>query len=110
MIPDWKGPEAVDKKLLFKPGTWVIGGLIEGLDSMIPQVQRTLQGLTTDIGLQVDGAAAPGSTMRVEAVTSLSDEDRELLRELAEARNRFDIRLGANLTATATRENAMVPA
>jgi hypothetical protein len=111
MIPDWKGPEAVDKKLLFKPGTWVIGGLIEGLDSMIPQVQRTLQGLTTDIGLQVDGAAAPnGSTMRVEAVTSLSDEDRALLRELAEARNRFDIRLGANLTAAATRENAMVPA
>jgi hypothetical protein len=110
-LPDWKGPEAVDKKLLFKPGTWVIGGLIEGLDSMIPQVQRTLQGLTTDIGLQVDGAAAPnGSTMRVEAVTSLSDEDRALLRELAEARNRFDIRLGANLTAAATRENAMVPA
>jgi phage-related protein len=109
MIPDWKGPEAVDKKLLFKPGTWVIGGLIEGLDSMIPQVQRTLQGLTTDIGLQVDGAAAPnGSTMRVDAVTSLSDEDRALLRELAEARNQMDIRLGANLRAEEIRENAMV--
>jgi phage-related protein len=107
-LPDWKGPEAVDKKLLFKPGTWVIGGLIDGLDSMIPQVERTLSGLTTDIGLSVDGAAAPASSgLRVDATASLSDEDRALLRELAEARARVDVRLGANLTAATTRENAM---
>lgn len=109
MLPDWKGPESTDKKLLVKPGQWIIGGLIEGLDSMIPQVEKTLSGLTTDIGLSVDGAAAPGgSAMRVEAVTSLSDEDRALLRELAEARNRVDVHLGANLRAQEIRENAMV--
>jgi phage-related protein len=108
MLPDWKGPESTDKKLLVKPGQWIIGGLIEGLDSMIPQVEKTLSGLTTDIGLSVDGTAAPGgSRMRVEAVTSLSDEDRQLLRELAQARNRVDVRLGANLTSATKRENAM---
>jgi phage-related protein len=65
MLPDWKGPEAVDKKLLVKPGQWVIGGFIEGLESMIPQVERTLRGLTTDIGLSVDGAAAPSAPVFV---------------------------------------------
>lgn len=110
-LPDWKGPEAVDKKLLVKPGQWVIGGLIEGIDSMIPTVQRTLQGLTTDIGLQVDGAAAPGGArMRVDATAALADEDRQLLRKLAESRNQMDIRLGANLTAASQREYAMAVA
>jgi phage-related protein len=88
MLPNWKGPEAVDKKLLFKPGTWVIGGLIEGLDSMIPQVERTLQGLTTDIGLQVDAAAAPARPTA--PVTRFSDDDRQLLAGVGAMRGRTE--------------------
>jgi hypothetical protein len=66
-----------------------------------------LSALTTDIGLQVDGAASP-SALRVETVTSLSDEDRALLRELAEARNRIDIRTDANTRVAEIKRDAMV--
>lgn len=85
----------------------VIGGFVDGLERAIPTVQRALSALTTDIGLQVDGSAAP-SALRVEATTSLADEDRALLRELAEARNRFDIRTDANTRVAEIRRDAMV--
>lgn len=110
MIPDWKGPEDTDKKLLTPAGKFIIGGLIEGIDSMIPQVQRTLQGLTTDIGLNVDAAAAPAESnrLRVDATAFLSDEDRELLREIAQASTRIDIRTDANTRAAEIKRDSML--
>lgn len=104
-LPDWKGPEAVDKQLLRKPGQWVIGGLIEGMDDEIPAVKSLLAGVTTDIGMSM---APPGGMSG--GTAALSDEDRELLRELAQSRNRVDVRLGANLTAASQREYAMAVA
>jgi phage-related protein len=59
MIPNWKGPERVDRDLLKKPAKWIVGGFAEHLQSMFPLVRKVLGGLTSDIGLQVDGAAAP---------------------------------------------------
>jgi phage-related protein len=105
MLPDWKGPPEKDKTILGPAGEMVIGGFVDGLQRAIPTVQRALAGLTTDIGLQVDGTV--GNTMRVDATASLSDDDRALLRELAEARNRVDVQLGANLTQASAREYAM---
>ncbi|THV26011.1 phage tail protein [Glycomyces paridis] len=61
-LPDWKGPEQVDRKILGPAGEMVIGGFVDGLERAIPSVQRALSGLTSDIGLQVDGAAAPSPT------------------------------------------------
>jgi phage-related protein len=109
MLPDWKGPAERDKTILGPAGEMVIGGFVDGLERAIPTVQRALAGLTSDIGLQVDGSAAPAS-LKVDATASLSEDDRALLRELAEARNRVDVRLGANLTEAARRENAMAVA
>jgi phage-related protein len=101
-IPDWKGPESTDKNLLYQEGRWIIGSLEDGMDDEIPAVESTLRGLTNDIGLSM---APPRHIGRTDS--AFSDEDRELLRELADARRRVDIRLGANLTATTKREHAM---
>jgi hypothetical protein len=54
---------------------------------MIPQVEKTLSGLTTDIGLSVDGAAAP---VRSQPTTTFSDEDRRLLAGVGAMRGRTD--------------------
>ena len=104
-LPDWKGPAERDRTILGPAGEMVIGGFVDGLERAIPSVQRALAGLTTDIGLQVDGSAG---ALRVEATTSLSEEDRALLRELAEARNQFDIRTDANTRVAEIRRDAMV--
>lgn len=106
-LPDWKGPAERDRTILGPAGEMVIGGFVDGLERAIPTVQRALSALTTDIGLSVDGAAAP-SSLRVEAVTSLSDEDRALLRELAEARNQFHVSTDANTRVQEIRRDAMV--
>ncbi|GAB3224108.1 hypothetical protein GCM10027447_12380 [Glycomyces halotolerans] len=59
MLPDWKGPESVDRRILAPSGEMVIGGFVDGIEDAIPSVQRALSDLTGDIGLQVDQGAAP---------------------------------------------------
>lgn len=49
MLPDWKGPMAVDKKILFDSGTAVLDGFNAGLASQIPDVQKTLNGVTSNL-------------------------------------------------------------
>ena len=49
-IPDWKGPESTDKKLLVPAGKGIMGGLMQGIDSEVPALRTQLQGLTTAIG------------------------------------------------------------
>lgn len=58
-IPDWKGPEAVDRDLLKGPARTIMGGFAEHLQSMFPLIERVMGGLTSDIGLSVDADAAP---------------------------------------------------
>ncbi|WP_026923290.1 phage tail protein [Glycomyces arizonensis] len=109
MLPDWKGPAERDASILRPAGRLVMGGFADGIADGIPAIRRSLEGLTSDIPLMVDAAAAPAAsnTMRVDATASLSETDRELLRELAEARTRVDVSLGANLTDATQREYAM---
>jgi hypothetical protein len=47
LIPDWKGPADVDKKLLFNSGQLIMGGLREGLSDGWTGVRSYLSGLTT---------------------------------------------------------------
>ncbi len=49
LIPDWKGPAARDKRLLYKSGKLIMGGLVAGWDSMLPTVRRKLGGITSEI-------------------------------------------------------------
>lgn len=59
MLPEWKGPEQRDKKLLVKPGQVVMGGFVKGLESSYGDVRRTLMGLTADLPSQVSVNANP---------------------------------------------------
>jgi len=102
-IPDWKGPEDTDRRLLRPAGRWIIGSLEDGMDDEIPNVESKLAGLTNDIGMSVAPPRALAGT-----TAALSDEDRELLRELAQARNLIDIRTDANTRAREIRRDAMV--
>lgn len=46
MIPDWKGPESVDRKLLKPSGKWIMQSLIDGVDELLPKVQRKFNSVT----------------------------------------------------------------
>ncbi|OKI45114.1 hypothetical protein [Micromonospora sp. CB01531] len=61
MLPDWKGPESLDKVLLVRAGELVIGGFIRGMESQYDAVRRSLRGLTSDVaGMTVDGPQIGG--------------------------------------------------
>jgi phage-related protein len=49
LIPDWKGPMEVDKKLLFPTGQAIMGGLEEGMMSGASTLERALGALTAAI-------------------------------------------------------------
>lgn len=49
LIPLWKGPANVDKRLLFESGRMVIGGFVNGLESRYGDVQSSLSGLTDSL-------------------------------------------------------------
>lgn len=49
MIPDWKGPESVDLKLLEGPGEDIMDGLMNGIDGRVGDLRSTLGGITSSI-------------------------------------------------------------
>lgn len=60
MIPSWKGPESVDKKLLVPAGRSLMGGLMGGIAGQIPALRTQLGGITGDIPGMAMGAGAGG--------------------------------------------------
>src|SRR5690606_24499801 len=48
-LTSWKGPPKKDAKLLFGAGRLIIQGLNDGFDASVPDVRRTLQGITHEI-------------------------------------------------------------
>jgi TP901 family phage tail tape measure protein len=46
LIPDWKGPESVDKSLLYQSGRWIIQGLNRGLGDEAKKTEIVLRGIT----------------------------------------------------------------
>ncbi|WP_046495082.1 phage tail protein [Streptomyces odonnellii] len=63
MIPDWKGPMAVDLKLLGPSGQALMSGLMGGIDQQVPALQRQLRGITSGIVTSVGAPALGGSAM-----------------------------------------------
>lgn len=49
LIPSWKGPESVDKKLLTKNGIMIMQSLLRGLESEFPAIRSMLSDVTTAI-------------------------------------------------------------
>lgn len=46
LIPDWKGPEQRDKKLLTPSGEWIMEGLSRGIANMVPALRSQLGDIT----------------------------------------------------------------
>lgn len=49
MLPSWKGPAEVDRRILERSGELVMAGFERGLESRFASVQKTLEGLTADL-------------------------------------------------------------
>lgn len=64
MIPDWKGPMDVDRKLLTPNGAAIMESLMAGVDALMPKVERKF-GTVTDMirGVGTGGASGGGGTM-----------------------------------------------
>ena len=60
MLPDWKGPAPLDKRILTPAGTYLIEGFMRGIAKRIPDVKRQLGGLTSDIPAMVGRVSLVG--------------------------------------------------
>lgn len=58
MLPDWKGPAELDKKILEKSGDLVMRGFESGLEGRFDSIRKTLGGFTA--GLPATSAQARG--------------------------------------------------
>lgn len=68
LIPTWKGPESTDKKLLTPSGIWIMRGLVDGITSQLPELERTLSSVTG----QIESAFSPDSnSITARALTSI---------------------------------------
>lgn len=70
-IPDWKGPQSTDKRLLLPAGHAIMGGLMRGIDAEVPALRGQLRGLTTAIGSRsyLTATAGGGATRTTPAPT-----------------------------------------
>lgn len=73
LLPDWKGPAQVDKKILYNAGQLTMKGYEAGLEDRFSSVRKTLGGLTSDIPNVVarggDGASAANPSGRGTTLT-----------------------------------------
>lgn len=54
LIPDWKGPAEVDRRLLKPSGQLIMRGLIDGIAASLPALRKQLDAVTGDIRTGVD--------------------------------------------------------
>lgn len=83
LIPSWKGPADVDKKLLVNAGQLTMQGYADGLDKALPMVKAKLSGLTAKVPSLVGSArpvggaspmvGAPGTTQNFYITTQEID-------------------------------------
>ncbi|MEU6858824.1 hypothetical protein AB0B28_08125 [Glycomyces sp. NPDC046736] len=115
-IPDWKGPESVDRTILRGPAQTIIDGFADDLWARRGVIAGVLGAMTSELALIVGGTETGGAELTLpappggqgEPVTRLSDEDRELLRELADVRARLDIRTNGRTRSDEDRDNSLV--
>jgi hypothetical protein len=97
MLPSWKGPEEVDRKILRASGQMVMEGFRLGLQDQEDAIRRQLAGLTSDLpsfaGVTAGGdgasAASPGGTTILltieDGAIRITGQGAEAGREAAEA-------------------------
>lgn len=94
MIPDWKGPERVDRQLLFDTGRTIMGGLEQGITAGLPGLRSTLRDVTREIPhnvrASVSYAGAASHTLEIN-VTGADEEMARLIRKMVRVRGRGDV-------------------
>src|SRR5690554_4984451 len=94
MIPDWKGPERVDRQLLFDTGRTIMGGLEHGITAGLPGLRSTLRDVTNEIPnnirASVSHAGTTTHTLEIN-VTGADEEMARLIRKMVRVRGRGDV-------------------
>ena len=62
LLPDWKGPVALDKVILRKNGRHVINGFVDGLEDQYPSVKGSLGALTKSLAIDAPNGAYGSAT------------------------------------------------
>ena len=60
MLPDWKGPAEVDRKILEESGRMVMQGFSRGLQSGMSDIRKDLGGFTSDLPTFTGGSPRGG--------------------------------------------------
>jgi phage-related protein len=71
-IVSWKGPISDDRQLLVPAGQAIIGGLIEGLNSELPEVQATLQAVSSTVVSEMQTVRDAVNSMGFDIANALS--------------------------------------
>lgn len=99
MLPDWKGPMALDKRILTPNGKAVLDSFMNGIDAQTPALRRQLQGITSDLpgmGMNVNpgGVAASRNSARnglVLDVTGADEDMKRLIRRIVKNEGRGSV-------------------
>lgn len=99
MLPRWKGPAPVDRRILRPAGRLLIKGLVTGIEEEEPSVKASLRGLTGRIGdmtvnHEVDGGgfAKSGASVTINQYNPVQESDSSIRDKVASG-----IRLAAAL-------------
>ena len=72
LIPKHKGPMVVDAKLLTPNGEAIMGGLLRGIQSQVPALERTLGGITNRVPAMAGAGASRPMVSRERTVIDRS--------------------------------------
>lgn len=91
MLPDWKGPAELDKKILEKSGDLVMRGFETGLEGRFDSIKKTLGGLTGDLPATAmrarggDGASAASPRGAITVHIAITGQGAQAGQDAAEA-------------------------
>lgn len=91
MLPDWKGPAAVDQEILYKSGQMVMGSFEDGLRNRFGDIERSLRDFTGDLPAFTtrprggDGASAAAPTWNGDLNVTINGQGAEAGEEAADA-------------------------
>lgn len=102
LLPDWKGPRAVDERILYGPGRIVMGGFRRGLVDGLGEVRATLGVGTAGLAGAVSGGGAVAGEVHnhYHVHGTLITDDRQLASRFRQAERRV-VRGGAYVPAGA---------